>query len=120
LSVAEVADTGWEADVINTIYDYVSLGEVVSENNLTIEYEEAEYDGCSHVLACVSIEKGVFFESHIVTNGEDFDITKLKLGTKEYITEDELVEYVYYDGVQLDGEDIDTIGKGMYVQIHQV
>jgi hypothetical protein len=120
LSVAEVVSPEWDAEIINTIYDYVSLGEVVAENNLTIEYQEAEYEGCSHVLACVSIEKGVFFESHVVTNGEDFDINKLKLSTKEYITEDELVDIVYYDGEQLDSESIDTIGKGMYVQIHQV
>jgi hypothetical protein len=120
LTVTEVSDTGYEADVIDTLFDYISLGEVVSENDLTIEYDEADYGEHSHVLACVSIEKGVFFESHVYTNGEDFDITKLKIGTKEYITEDELVEYVYYDGVQLEGEDIDTIGKGMYVQIHEV
>jgi hypothetical protein len=44
----------------------------------------------------------------------------LKLGTKSYITEDEIVEYVYYDGVQLEGEAVDTIGKGMYVEIHEV
>jgi hypothetical protein len=120
LTVTEVADTEWEADVIDTLFDYVSLGEVVYDNELEIEYNEEDYEGHSHVLACVSIEKGVFFESHVYTNGEDFDITKLKFGTKSYITEDEIVEYVYYDGVQLEGEDIDTIGKGMYVEIHEV
>ena len=120
LTVTEVDSTDWEADVVNTLFDYISLGEVIAENDLEVEYNESDYGDCSHVLACVSIEKGTFFESHVFTNGEDFDITKLKIGTKEYITEDEIVEFVYYDGVQLEGEDIDTIGKGMYVQIHEV
>ena len=121
LAVQEVTCIEWdEAEIIDTIYDYESLGEVVSENQLEVEYNDADYEGCSHVLACVSIEKGTFFEGYVTTNGEDFDIKKLKFGTKEYITEDELVEYVYYDGVQLDSEGMDTYGKGMYVHIHEV
>lgn len=121
LSIAEVSGKDWDdEEIINLIYDNASLGEVVSDNDLTIEYEEATYEDCSHVLACVSIEKGIFFEGYVTTNGEDFDIRKLKLKTIEYVTEDELVETVYYDGVQLDGEDVDTVGKGMYVQIHTV
>lgn len=120
LSVTEVSSVDWDADIINSIYEYDSLGEIISDNDLEIEFQEANYEGCSHVLACVSIEKGTFFESHIVTNGEDFDVTKLKFGTKEYVTEDEIVETVYYDGIQLEGESIDTVGKGMYVQIHEV
>ena len=79
----------------------------------------SEYGDSSHVLACVSVEKGIFFEGYISCSDE-LDIKKLKFHTKEYITEDELVEAVYYNGEQLDSESIDTVGKGMYVKIHSV
>ena len=120
LTVEEVSDPDWDAEMVNSIYDDFPLSEAVDYAGVVTENVRANYEGYSHVLACVSIEKGTFFESYVTTNGEDFDIQKLKLRIKEYITEDEIVEYVYYDGEQLDGETVDIIGKSMYVQIYAV
>lgn len=119
ITIEEVDGTGYDCNVVNTLCEYVSLGEFVADNDIELSYEEAEYNDASHVLACVSIEKGAFFEGFVSTE-EDFDIKKLKFHTKEYITEDELVETVYYNGEQLDSESIDTVGKSMYIKIHSV
>lgn len=120
LTVVEVSSTEWDADIINTIYEYAPLSEVLADEGLEVKFEEETCEGCSHVLACVSIEKGVFFEHYLNTNGEEFDIKKLSISTKAYPTDDEIVEWVYYDGVQLDSEDSDTRGKGMFVEIIEV
>ena len=119
ISIDEVDGTGYDCNVVQNLYDYVSLGEFIADNDIQLTYEEAEYGDCSHVLACVSIEKGIFFEGFVSTD-KPFDIKKLKFHTKEYITEDELVETVFYNGEQLDSESIDTVGKGMDVRIHSV
>lgn len=119
ITIEEVDSTDYDCNVLNVLCEYVSLGEFVADNDIELSYEEAEYRDASHVLACVSIEKGLFFEGFVSTE-EDFDIKKLKFHNKEYITEDELVEAVYYDGEQLDSENLDTVGKGMYVKIHSV
>ena len=116
ITVEEMVD----GEPVATLFDNVEFYDFMNNNDLEIEYEEAIYEGCSHVLACVSIEKGTFFEGYITTNEDGFDARKLGFKTKDYITEDELIEWVYYDGVQIDGECVDTIGKGMYVEIHRV
>lgn len=120
LTVVEVSAADWEADVINTIHNYESLSDVIADNDLDVKYEEQSCEECSHVLACVSIEKGVFFENYLTTDGADFDIKKLSFSTKNYPTEDEIVEWVYYDEQQLDSDGGDTNGKGMYVEIIKV
>ena len=120
LTVEEVTSLDWEANVIDTIYDHVSLSNAIDDNDLDVNYVEETCEGCSHVLACVSIEKGVFFQNYLTTDGADFDINKLSFSTKNYPTEDEIVEWVYYDGQQLDSDECNTNTKGMFVEIIEV
>lgn len=113
ITIEEIVD----GEVVDTLCENVEFYEFINQHELEVHYEETYYEGCSHVLACASIEKGTFFEGYI-TCADALDIKKLSFSTKDYITEDELIEWVSYGGVQLDGESIDTVGKGMYVQIH--
>ena len=56
-------------------------------------------------------EKGNFFDGVIETTGE-FDLTKIKVHTIEYMNGEDTVTSIVYDGVEVDNQGGDTNGKG--------
>jgi hypothetical protein len=73
-------------------------------------------------ICCVTTEKGTLYEAEIETK-EKFDINKLKIVMYSEIRtdlyeHDDVVNYVSYDGVELDNIGGDSIGKGFDVYIN--
>lgn len=120
ITVEEVDSAEYNARSIATIVDGDDLSEYVSgieqEHDHEIEIaehgvDEGEDTQGDYVGQMWSAEKGTFFDGLIETYG-DFDPTKLKIYTSEYLNGDDTITSVEYDGKEIDNQGGDTNGKG--------
>jgi len=118
LTIEEVKNDDYQAEVIEEIVDGIDLPEYVNkleeENNHDIELTNMDVDSAEepdYVGQMWSAEKGTFFEGLIETVGP-FDPKKLKIHTTEYLNGDDVVESIEYEDTEIDNTGGDTNGKG--------
>ena len=133
--------TYWDGKVLEEIYEYEDLPELVEKENIEHEnstldldnvlypngfYEEDDDEHCegdpkplddgtipdSYVMYAMSVEKGTFFDGTIVLT-RPFDVSKIKICSMNYPNDDSIIHSVYYDGEEIDNEGGDTNGKSM-------
>lgn len=108
------------AEVISGM-DVADLADQVNEES-DYEIEMVEMgvsevpDGTEYIAQMYSSEKGSFFDGVIETVG-DFDKSKLKIYTTEYLNGEDTITGVEYDGVEIDNVGGDTNGKGYYAAV---
>lgn len=111
IAIEEVDGVEWDAVAIREVIEDASLAEFINANSATVTSDEF-YPDVTHVFCGTSNEKGEFFNGLITTHGP-LDLFKLSFKTTEFPNGYELVEYVLYDGVDIDNEGGDTNGKSM-------
>ena len=119
IDVDEVDSAEYNATGIREIISMKDVSELVDEvldesENQTeiIQMDVAETpDSVEYIAQMYSSEKGCFFDGLIETVG-DFDPTKLKIYTTEYLNGEDTITSVEYDGVEVDNNGGDTNGKG--------
>jgi len=123
ITVDEVASGDYDADIIREVVDREDLSDYLSkvdeENDYDIQLTEmtcCEEPDAQFIAQMYSSEKGCFFEGTIETTGE-FDPTKLKIFTTEYLNGEDTVTSIEYDGVEIDNDGGDTNGKGYYAAV---
>jgi len=75
-----------------------------------------EHTDTKYIAQMYSSEKGCFFDGVIETVGE-FDATKLKIYTTEFLNGEDTVTSIEYDGEEIDNVGGDTNGKGYYAAV---
>ena len=121
LTVDEVAGEDYNADHISELIDREDITEL---NNRLCEEQEIEIiemgwretPECDFIAQMYSSEKGCFFDGIVETVGE-FDPSKLKFFTTEYLNGEDTITEVHYDGVEVDNNGGDTNGKGYYAAV---
>jgi len=123
LVVDEVSSEDYDADVVNEVVDRESLSDYLNNIEEANDYEfELTEMGCcdetdaEYIAQMYSSEKGCFFEGTIETHG-DFDPTKLKVYTTEFLNGEDTVTSIMYDGVEVENFGGDTNGKGYYASV---
>ena len=120
INIDEVENDQYNGRHIATIVDGEDLSDYIrnieQEHDHTIELaehgvDEGEDTQGDYVGQMWSAEKGTFFDGIIETYGE-FDPTKLKIYTSEYLNGDDTVTNIEYDGKDIDNNGGDTNGKG--------
>lgn len=118
ITIEEVEDdeysSKWLADVIDrenlsSLVDEIEQWENVVEMGVCGDTPE----NVEYIAQMYSSEKGTFFEGIVETVG-DFDISKLKIYTTEYLNGEDTVSSVEYAGLDIDNMGGDTNGKGYY------
>jgi len=114
--IDEVDSDDYEAQILNTVYDG-DLDELVDQENLdtTVVNEFTNEDG-KPIVAIYSSEKGSFVEAIITTSGK-IDLSKLSFMLSELPVADNLLDFITYDGEEVESDAGDTIGKGLYVSL---
>jgi len=123
LRITEVDSTEYNATEIKEIVADVDMPEWVDSIHESIDYVTDITDmGVSEsvepkfVLQFYSAEKGTFFDGIIETKG-DFNPSKLKIFTIEYLNGDDSISSIEYDGELIDDNGGDTTGKGYSVHV---
>jgi len=128
LTVEEVESEEWNALPIADVIDGEDIDKLEESLMEEKDYELVTYDLASthgaepkYILQFWSAEKGSFFEGFIkVEDDSDFDITKLKIFTSEYLNGEDVVDSISYDGNDIDNLGGDTNGKGYSVHLWEV
>jgi len=121
LTVDEVAEEDYNAAHISEVIDREDIAEL---NDRVCEEQEIEIvemgccdePECDYIAQMYSSEKGCFFDGIVETVGE-FDPSKLKFFTTEYLNGEDTITEVHYDGVEVDNSGGDTNGKGYYAAV---
>ena len=111
IAIEEVTGSAWDADAIREVVENVSLPDFVAVNSIAVESDEF-YPDVTHVFCGTSDEKGMFFEGIFETHGP-LDLFKLSFKTTEFPNGYEIVDWVQYDGVDIESYGNDTNGKSM-------
>ena len=118
--VEEVDSMEYSANHVADVIEGEDLQELLSEaeekSNWELELTEMDCEdeapeGVEYIAQLYSSEKGQFFDGIIETTGE-FDLTKIKVHTIEYMNGEDTVTSIVYDGVEVDNNGGDTNGKG--------
>lgn len=115
IEIIELDDDSTEANEIQTILNE-DLPEVVDSTDIELIIGDSDVDEDAYVFYAMSVEKGVFFDSIIEVDGK-IDIAKLKFICTEYPNGDTLVDYVQYNGEELENFGGDTNGKALYIEL---
>ena len=120
LVVEEVNSDDYMSDHVADVIDGENLQELLSEaeekSGWELELtqmgaEDEAPEGVEYIAQLYSSEKGNFFDGVIQTIG-DFDLTKIKVYTTEYLNGEDTVTLIEYEGNEIDNEGGDTNGKG--------
>jgi len=116
ITIEEVDGDDYNASHKNYIVDGVDLSQYCDESEIDVNMDVDEGEESDYVLQFWSAEKGTFFDGVIETIGE-FDPSKLRLHTTEYLNGDDTVHSLEYDGEDIDNVGGDTNGKGYSVHV---
>ena len=127
ITVEEVDSVDYSASHIQDVIEGENLQEMLSkleeESNYELELtsmscEDAAPKGTEYIAQLYSSEKGTFFEGIVETTG-DFDPSKLKVYTLEYLNGEDTVTSVEYNDIEVDNNGGDTNGKGYSASVWQ-
>ena len=120
LVVEEVDSMEYMSNHVADVIDGENLQDMLNELDEASDYklepvvmdcEDEAPEGTEYIAQMYSSEKGNFFDGVIETVGE-FDPTKIKVYTTEYMNGEDTITSFEYDGVEVENNGGDTNGKG--------
>jgi len=121
ITVEEYDSEEYDSSLISTLFDTMSWEDFQTKYNSSVDEDDFEevVENAQYVFTGYSSEKGTFGDYSIVTNGADFDPSKLAFMLTSNPQEVTL-EATEYDGVEIYNDGGDTTGKGYYASIWKI
>ena len=121
ITVEEYDSEEYDSSLISTLFDTMSWEDFQTKYNSSVDEDDFEevVENAQYVFTGYSSEKGTFGDYSIVTNGADFDPSKLAFVLTSNPQEVTL-EATEYDGVEIYNDGGDTTGKGYYASIWKI
>jgi len=121
ITVEEYDSEEYDSNLISTLFDTMSWEDFQTKYNSSVDEDDFEevVENAQYVFTGYSSEKGTFGDYSIVTNGADFDPSKLAFMLTSNPQEVTL-EATEYDGVEIYNDGGDTTGKGYYASIWKI
>jgi len=110
----------WDAMAGETIYDntLINFGQAYNSGITQTEFnlDDLVSEPNNYVFFGMSVEKGNFFTGIVSVDG-DIDLSKLTFKATELPNSDNLVDAVMYDGAEVENLNVDTNGKGTFMEV---
>ena len=121
ITVEEYDSEEYDSSLISTLFDTMSWEDFQTKYNSSVDEDDFEevVENAQYVFTGYSSEKGTFGDYSIVTNGADFNPSKLAFMLTSNPQEATL-EAIEYDGVEIYNDGGDTTGKGYYASIWKI